>query len=117
VILEDDVELGANSTIDGRSIRDTVARAGAGIDNLVQIGHNVRLGRCSAIVAQAGIAGSTSRILSGSLTRLRYRVIGASGEAARSLHKPALFATCLLARRCWGLPPSHAMGSSPTLPH
>jgi UDP-3-O-[3-hydroxymyristoyl] glucosamine N-acyltransferase len=59
VILEDDVEVGANSTIDRGSAQDTVIGAGSRLDNLVQIGHNVVLGRCCVIVAQVGIAGST----------------------------------------------------------
>jgi UDP-3-O-[3-hydroxymyristoyl] glucosamine N-acyltransferase len=59
VILEDDVEVGANATIDRGSAQDTVIGAGSRLDNLVQIGHNVRLGRCCVIVAQAGISGST----------------------------------------------------------
>ena len=59
VIIGDDVEIGANSTIDRGSIQDTVIGAGSRLDNLVQIGHNVRLGRCCVIVAQAGISGST----------------------------------------------------------
>jgi UDP-3-O-[3-hydroxymyristoyl] glucosamine N-acyltransferase len=59
VIIEDDVEVGANSTIDRGSIQDTVIGAGSRLDNLVQIGHNVRLGRCCVIVAQVGISGST----------------------------------------------------------
>jgi len=59
VILEDDVEVGANSTIDRGSARDTVIGAGSRLDNLVQIGHNVVLGRCCIIVAQVGISGST----------------------------------------------------------
>lgn len=59
VIIEDDVEVGANTTIDRGSTRDTVIGAGSRLDNLVQIGHNVRLGRCCVIVAQVGIAGST----------------------------------------------------------
>lgn len=58
-ILEDDVEVGANSTIDRGSTQDTVIGAGSRLDNLVMIGHNVRLGRCCVIVAQAGISGST----------------------------------------------------------
>jgi UDP-3-O-[3-hydroxymyristoyl] glucosamine N-acyltransferase len=57
-IIEDDVEIGANSTIDRGSIDDTVIGAGTKIDNLVQIGHNVRVGRCCLVMAQAGIAGS-----------------------------------------------------------
>ncbi len=59
VILEDDVEVGANSTIDRGSVHDTVIGAGSRLDNLVQIGHNVRLGRACVVVAQAGISGST----------------------------------------------------------
>jgi UDP-3-O-[3-hydroxymyristoyl] glucosamine N-acyltransferase len=58
VLIGDDVEVGANSTIDRGSSQDTVIGAGTRIDNLVQIGHNVRLGRCCVIVAQAGISGS-----------------------------------------------------------
>jgi len=59
VVVEDDVEVGANTTIDRGSLRDTVIGAGSRLDNLVQIGHNVRLGRGCVIVAQAGISGST----------------------------------------------------------
>jgi UDP-3-O-[3-hydroxymyristoyl] glucosamine N-acyltransferase len=59
VILEDDVEIGANSTIDRGSTGDTIIGAGTRIDNLVQIAHNVHLGRCCVVVAQVGIAGST----------------------------------------------------------
>ncbi|UYH50477.1 UDP-3-O-(3-hydroxymyristoyl)glucosamine N-acyltransferase [Candidatus Kirkpatrickella diaphorinae] len=59
VIIEDDVEIGANSTIDRGSMRDTVIGAGTRIDNLVQIGHNAILGKCCIVVSQAGISGST----------------------------------------------------------
>lgn len=59
VLIGDDVEVGANTTIDRGSASDTVIGAGSRIDNLVQIGHNVRLGRCCVIVAQVGISGST----------------------------------------------------------
>ena len=58
-IIEDDVEVGANTTIDRGSARDTIIGAGSRLDNLVQIGHNVMLGRCCVIVAQVGISGST----------------------------------------------------------
>lgn len=60
VIIQDDVEIGANTTIDRGSARDTVIGAGSRLDNLVQIGHNVVLGRCCVIVAQVGISGSTT---------------------------------------------------------
>ena len=59
VILEDDVEIGANTTIDRGSLQDTVIGAGSRLDNLVMIAHNVRLGRACVIVSQAGISGST----------------------------------------------------------
>ena len=59
VVLEDDVEIGANTTVDRGSLHDTVIGAGSRLDNLVQIGHNVRLGRGCVIVSQAGISGST----------------------------------------------------------
>jgi UDP-3-O-[3-hydroxymyristoyl] glucosamine N-acyltransferase len=59
VIIEDDVEIGANTTIDRGSLQDTVIGAGSRLDNLVQIAHNVRLGRACVIVSQAGISGST----------------------------------------------------------
>lgn len=58
VIIEEDVEIGANTTIDRGAGPDTVIGAGSKLDNLVQIGHNVRLGRGCVLVAQAGIAGS-----------------------------------------------------------
>ena len=57
-IIGNDVEIGANTTVDRGSISDTVIGAGTKIDNLVQIAHNVRIGRLCLIVAQAGIAGS-----------------------------------------------------------
>ena len=59
VRIGDDVEIGANTTIDRGSAQDTVIGAGTRIDNLVQIGHNVRIGQHCVIVAQVGISGST----------------------------------------------------------
>lgn len=59
VLVGDEVEIGANSTIDRGSGPDTVIGAGAKIDNLVQIGHNVQIGRGCVLVAQSGVAGST----------------------------------------------------------
>jgi len=60
VIIQDDVEIGANSTVDRGASRDTVIGEGTKIDNLVQIAHNVVIGRHCVIVAQVGIAGSTT---------------------------------------------------------
>jgi UDP-3-O-[3-hydroxymyristoyl] glucosamine N-acyltransferase len=59
VVVEDDVEIGANATIDRATVGDTRIGRGTKIDNLVQIGHNVQVGEQSLIVAQAGIAGSS----------------------------------------------------------
>jgi UDP-3-O-[3-hydroxymyristoyl] glucosamine N-acyltransferase len=59
VIIEDDVEIGANTTIDRGSLQDTVIGRGSRLDNLVQIGHNVQIGEGCVLVAQVGIAGST----------------------------------------------------------
>lgn len=60
VIVEDDVEIGANSAIDRGMGPDTVIGRGSMIDNLVMIGHNVRLGRGCIVIGQAGISGSTT---------------------------------------------------------
>ena len=59
VVVGDDVEIGANSTVDRGAGPDTVIGAGTMIDNLVQIGHNVQIGRQCVLVSQAGISGST----------------------------------------------------------
>jgi len=59
VVLGDDVEIGANSTVDRGALEDTTIGAGTRIDNLVQVGHNVRIGRACVIVSQAGISGSS----------------------------------------------------------
>jgi len=78
VIVEDGVEIGANSTVDRGAGPDTVIGAGSKIDNLVQIGHNVRLGRGCVLVAQSGIAGSA---------RLEdFVVVAAQGGVAGHLH-------------------------------
>jgi len=59
VEIEDDVEIGANTTIDRATLGKTIIRRGVKIDNLVQVAHNVEIGEDSIIVAQVGIAGST----------------------------------------------------------
>jgi UDP-3-O-[3-hydroxymyristoyl] glucosamine N-acyltransferase len=59
VIIEDDVEIGANSTIDRATLGSTVIKNGTKLDNLVQLGHNVIVGENTVIVSQTGIAGST----------------------------------------------------------
>ena len=59
VVIEDDVDVGANTTIDRATIGETRICRGVKLDNLIQVGHNVRIGEDTVIVAQAGIAGST----------------------------------------------------------
>lgn len=59
VVLEDQVEIGANTVIDRATMGSTMIRAGVKLDNLIQVGHNVEIGRNTVIAAQAGIAGST----------------------------------------------------------
>ena len=59
VIIEDGVEIGANTTIDRATIGSTLIKAGAKLDNLLQIAHNVEIGNNSVIAAQTGISGST----------------------------------------------------------
>lgn len=77
VIIEDSVEVGANSCIDRGAGPDTVIGRGTWIDNLVQIGHNVKIGRGCVLVAQSGVAGST--VLED------YAVIAAQGGVAGHL--------------------------------
>ncbi|HXG53427.1 MAG TPA: UDP-3-O-(3-hydroxymyristoyl)glucosamine N-acyltransferase [candidate division Zixibacteria bacterium] len=80
VEIEDDVEIGANSTIDRATLGRTVIRRGVKIDNLVQIAHNVTVGENSVIAAQAGVAGSTrigrNVILAGQAGVVNHVVIG-----------------------------------------
>jgi UDP-3-O-[3-hydroxymyristoyl] glucosamine N-acyltransferase len=78
VLIGDDVDIGANTTIDRGSGRDTVIGPGSMIDNLVQIGHNVILGRCCILAGQVGISGST---------RLDdFVMVGGQGGLAGHLH-------------------------------
>lgn len=59
VIIEDNVEIGANTTIDRATLGSTIIRRGVKLDNLIQVGHNVEIGENTVIAAQSGIAGST----------------------------------------------------------
>ncbi|WP_297322140.1 UDP-3-O-(3-hydroxymyristoyl)glucosamine N-acyltransferase [uncultured Bartonella sp.] len=60
VIIQDDVEIGANTTIDRGALKDTIIGEGTKVDNLVQIAHNVQIGRYCLIAAHCGIAGSAT---------------------------------------------------------
>lgn len=59
VILEDDVEIGANTTIDRATMGATIVKKGAKLDNLIQVAHNVEIGENTVMAAQVGVAGST----------------------------------------------------------
>jgi UDP-3-O-[3-hydroxymyristoyl] glucosamine N-acyltransferase len=59
VVLEEDVEVGANTVVDRATMGSTVIRKGVKLDNLIQVAHNVEIGQDTVIAAQAGIAGST----------------------------------------------------------
>jgi len=59
VVIEDNVEIGANTTIDRATMGSTIIRQGVKLDNLIQVAHNVEIGANSVVAAQTGIAGST----------------------------------------------------------
>ncbi len=86
VIIQDDVEIGANTTIDRGASRDTVIGEGTKIDNQVQIGHNVVIGRHCVIVAQVGLAGSTTLedfvVLGGKVGTAGHLTVGAGAQIA-----------------------------------
>jgi UDP-3-O-[3-hydroxymyristoyl] glucosamine N-acyltransferase len=88
VIIQNGVEIGANTTIDRGALRDTVIGEGSKIDNLVQIGHNVVIGRHCVIVAQTGISGSAELgdfvVLGGQVGVVGHVKIGAGAQIAGS---------------------------------
>jgi len=102
VIIEDDVEIGANTTIDRARFKTTKISRGTKIDNLVQIGHNVLLGPHNIIVAQTGIAGSVKTgknvVMGGQagvvghLEIADYVMIATRGGVSKSLKKPGKYA-------------------------
>jgi UDP-3-O-[3-hydroxymyristoyl] glucosamine N-acyltransferase len=85
-VIEQDVEIGANSTIDRGSIDDTVVGAGTKIDNLVQVAHNVKIGRLCLLMSQVGVAGSVrigdGCILAGQVGVRGHLTIGAGARLA-----------------------------------
>ena len=86
VIIQDDVEIGAGVTIDRGANRDTVIGEGAKIDNLVQIGHNVVIGRHAVLVSQSGVSGSSAigdfAALGGQAGIAGHLTIGAGAQVA-----------------------------------
>ncbi len=101
VILEDDVELGSNVSIDRSALGSTVIKKGTKIDNLVQIAHNVTVGENTAISAQAGISGSTkignNCILAGQVGLVGHIelvdkvIVGAQSGVSKSITKPGIY--------------------------
>ena len=104
-VLEDEVEVGANSAIDRATLDETRVGAGTKIDNLVQVGHNVRIGRCSILCGQAGIAGSATIgdgvVLAGQ-SGVSNRVT--IGDGARVGGKSAVFADVAKGEQVAGTP-------------
>jgi len=102
VIIEDDVEIGANTTIDRARFKNTKISRGTKLDNLVQIGHNVQLGEDNVIVSQTGIAGSTKtgkNVVTGGqagivghLEIADYVMIATRGGVSKSILKPGKYA-------------------------
>jgi UDP-3-O-[3-hydroxymyristoyl] glucosamine N-acyltransferase len=86
VIVQDWVEIGANSAIDRGALRDTIIGEGTKIDNLVQIGHNVVIGRHCVLVGQVGISGSTIledfAVMGGQSGTVGHIKIGAGAQVA-----------------------------------
>ncbi len=83
-LIHDDVEIGANSCVDRGSIDDTIIGAGTKIDNLVQVGHNVHVGRVCLLMSQVGLAGSAhvedGVILAGQVGVAGHTTIGAGAR-------------------------------------
>lgn len=90
VIVQDDVEIGANTAIDRGALNDTIIGEGTKIDNLVQIGHNVVIGRHCVIVGQCGISGSTELgdfvIMGGQSGSVGHIKIGTGAQVAGASH-------------------------------
>jgi len=90
VIIQDDVEIGANSAIDRGALKDTIIGEGTKIDNLVQIGHNVIIGRHCVIVAHCGISGSTELgdfvVMGGQSGTVGHIKIGTGAQIAGASH-------------------------------
>lgn len=107
VIIQDDVEIGANSCVDRGALKDTVIGEGTKIDNLVQIGHNVVMGRHCVIVGQVGISGSTELgdfvVMGGQSGAVGHIKIGTGAQLAGGSHVTA------------DVPPGARMGGTPAV--
>jgi len=105
VIIEDDVEIGSNCSIDRGAIESTIIEKGAKLDNLIQVGHNVRIGQNTAIAGCVGISGSTtigSNCLiggqsgfAGHITIADNVVVTGGTEVSKSIHEPGIYSSGL----------------------
>lgn len=101
VIIEDDVELGSNVSIDRAALGSTIVKRGTKIDNLVQIAHNVVVGEDTAVSSQSGISGSTKignncilagqAGLTGHIELCDKVIIGAQSGVSKSITKPGIY--------------------------
>ena len=101
VTIGDDVEIGANTTIDRGALDDTVIEDGVKLDNQIQIGHNCRIGAHTAMAGCAGVAGSTrigarcrigaAAVVLGHLTICDDVTVSADTVISRSIHKPGTY--------------------------
>ena len=108
VVVEDDVEIGANTTIDRAALEETRIGAGSKLDNLVQVGHNVRLGRGCMLSGQVGLAGSATLgdgvVMGGRAGSAGHLEIGAGAQVA---------ATGVVFQ---SVPPGAKVGGTPAIP-
>lgn len=103
VILEDDVEIGANTTVDRGALDNTVIEQGCKLDNLIQIAHNVRLGAHTAIAAHAAIAGSVNIgrycqisgcvAIAGHITIVDHVIVTGMSLVSKSIKEPGVYSS------------------------
>lgn len=101
VVIEDDVEIGSNATIDRAVFASTIVKQGARIDNLVQVGHNCIIGEYSVLVSQVGLAGSSrlgrnvvmggQSATAGHLDIAPFTQIAARGGVTKNIDKPGVY--------------------------
>ena len=113
VILHDDVEIGANTTVDRGALDDTVIEQGCKLDNLIQVAHNVRIGAHTAIAACVGIAGSAiigkyckisgAAVVLGHLSIVDHVTITAMSLVTKDIKQPGVYSsgTPLLENSLW----------------
>lgn len=109
VVIEDDVEIGSNTTIDRGALGDTIIRRGARLDNLIQIGHNIEIGECTAIAACTAIAGSVkigkycliggATTINGHISICDKTIITGMSGVAHSIREPGIYSSGHIAEK------------------